>query len=137
MRAEAHDALDARAVVPTAIEDHHFARCGQVRQVALHVHLALLSIGGCRQCHHPEHPRTHALGKGLDRAPLAGAVAPLEHDADLDALGLHPFLQLDHFDVQQAQLLKVILVLQLLVLRGTPLGRALLVLCHDPAPTLA
>ena len=37
---KAHDALDARAVVPAAIEDHDFAGRGQMRNVALHVHLA-------------------------------------------------------------------------------------------------
>ena len=36
---EAHDPLHAGPVVPTAIEDHHFAGGGQIGHVALEVHL--------------------------------------------------------------------------------------------------
>ena len=37
--AEAHHALDAGAVVPTAVKDHDFAGGREVRHVALQVHL--------------------------------------------------------------------------------------------------
>ena len=75
-----------------------------MRQVALHVHLALLALGRRRQRDDAKHARAHALGDRLDRAALAGAVAALEHDADLESLVLHPLLQLDQLDVQLLEL---------------------------------
>ena len=115
--AETHHPLDARAVVPAAVEDHDLARGRQVRQVALRVHLRLLALGRRGQRDHAKHPRAHALGDRLDRAALAGAVAPLEHDADLESLGHHPLLQLDQLDVQLLQLAVVVLAGELLARR--------------------
>ena len=92
VRAEAHDPLDPGAVVPAAVEDHHFARSGQVAQIALQVHLGFLSLGRCGQCHHAEHPWADTLGDGLDGATLAGTVTAFEDDAHLQALGNHPLL---------------------------------------------
>ena len=43
--AEAHDALDAGAVVPGAVEQHDVALGRQVRDVALEVPLAALGLG--------------------------------------------------------------------------------------------
>ena len=50
--AEAHHALHAGAVVPTAVEQHHLARRGQLRHVALEVPLRLLALGRRAQGHH-------------------------------------------------------------------------------------
>src|SRR6185369_15021040 len=86
VRAEAHHPLDAGAVVPAAVEDHDLARRREVRQVALDIHLALFTLGRSGQRDYAEHARAHALGDGLDRAALAGAVASFEHDADLESL---------------------------------------------------
>ena len=105
-RAEAHHALDARAVVPAAVQDHDLAGRRQVRQIALDVHLALLALGRRGQRDDAEHARAHALGDRLDGPALAGAVAALEHDADLEPLVLDPLLQLDQLDVQLGQLLR-------------------------------
>ena len=49
---------------------------GQVRQVALHVHLALFPLGRRRQRDDAKDARTHALGDGLDGAALAGTSRP-------------------------------------------------------------
>ena len=117
LRGEAHDALHAGAVVPAAVEDDDLAGRRQVRQVALHVHLSLLAVGGRGQRNRPEDPRADALGDGLDRAALAGAVAALEDDADLQALVLDPLLQLDQLAVQLRELLGVGLARQLLFRR--------------------
>ncbi len=69
------------AVVPAAIEDDDLAGRREVLHVALHVHLALLAIRRRRQRHEAEDARADALGDRLDRAALAGGVAPLEdHD---------------------------------------------------------
>ena len=111
--AEAHDPLDAGAVVPAAIEDHDLARCGEVRDVALDVHLRLLALGRRREGDDPERPRAHPLGDRLDRAALAGGVPALEHDADLGARGLHPLLHRHELAVQQAELVLVLLALHL------------------------
>ena len=73
---------------------------GEVRDVALHVHLRLLALGRCGQRHDPEHPGADPLGDRLDRAALAGGVAALEHDADLGAGRLHPLLHRDELAVQ-------------------------------------
>jgi hypothetical protein len=48
-RTEAHDFLDAGAVVPTAIEQHHLAGRGQMRDVPLKVPLGPLAVGRLRE----------------------------------------------------------------------------------------
>ena len=87
LRAEPHDALDARAVVPGAVEQDDLAGGGQVRDVALEVPLRLLALRRRGQGHHPAHPWAGPLGDPLDHAALAGGVAPLEDHDELQALG--------------------------------------------------
>jgi hypothetical protein len=111
--AEAHDALDPGPVVPAAVEDDDLPRGGEVRDVALHVHLGLLALGRRGQRHDPEDAGAHPLGDRLDRAALAGAVAALEDDADLRAGRLHPLLEGDELGVERAQLPLVGLALHL------------------------
>lgn len=120
--AKAHDALHARAVVPATVEDHDLSRRWQVRQVALGVHLRSFALGGRRDRHHAEDPRADPLGDRLDRAALAGAVAPFEDHADLGALGDDPLLQLDELGAQPREFLLVFLSLELVLPRGA-LGR--------------
>src|SRR5262249_52491877 len=86
-------------VVPAAVENHDLARRGQMRNVALSIHLRLLPLGRCGKRDHPEHPRAYPLGHRLDRAALAGAVASLKEDANLQTLVHHPLLELDKLDV--------------------------------------
>src|SRR5262245_37217127 len=93
LRAEAHDALDACAVVPTAIEDGDFAPRGEVRDIALKVHLSLLALGRRRQCDDVKDPRADALRDRLDSAPLAGAIASFEHYARFSTRVDDPLLQ--------------------------------------------
>ena len=102
--AEAHDPLDAGAVVPAAVEDHDLAGGGQVFDVALEVPLGALAFGGLGQRHHAAGARVEALGDALDRAALAGGVAPLEDDDHPQALLLDPGLQLHQLDLQPGQL---------------------------------
>ena len=78
--AEPHHVLDAGAVVPAPVEHHDLARRREVLDVALHVHLRLLAVGGRRQRHDPEDPRADPLGEGANRPALAGRVAALEDD---------------------------------------------------------
>ncbi|MNC24781.1 hypothetical protein D3C75_728460 [compost metagenome] len=81
-------------------------------EVALPIHLGLFPVGGRRQRHHAKHPRADPLGDRLDRAALACTIAALEDDAHLQALGHHPFLQLDQLDVQPPQLGFIVLAAQ-------------------------
>ena len=75
----------------------------------------LLAVGRRRQRDHPKHARAHPLGEGLDGAALAGGVASLEHDHGAQALVLHPILQVAELDLELAQLLLVVLALELSV----------------------
>ena len=54
----------------------------------------------------------------LDHAALAGRVATLEHDHDLQALVADPLLELDELDLEPAQLREICLVLEGLSWRG-------------------
>ena len=103
--AEPHDALDAGAVVPGAVEQDDLAGGGQVGDVALEVPLRALALGRGGQGGDPPAARARALGDALDHAALAGGVAALEEDDDLEALGLHVLLQEDELALQQLELL--------------------------------
>ncbi len=110
LAAKTHDALHPGPVVPAAIEDDDLPRRRQMGDVALEVELALLPLRGGGQCDDPKDPGADPLGDRLDGAPLAGPVAPLEDDADLEPLVHHPLLQPDQLHVQEAQRLFVCLV---------------------------
>ena len=73
---KAHHPLDAGPVVPTAVEDHDLARRWKMRQVALDVHLGLLTVGRRGERDHPEYPRAHPLGDPLDHPALPGRSRP-------------------------------------------------------------
>src|SRR5262249_32426258 len=68
---ETHDAFDARAVVPAAVEDHDFAAGGEVLDEALNVQLRLLTIRWRRQRDDAQGARPHTLFYGLDGAALS------------------------------------------------------------------
>src|SRR5580700_10075698 len=51
-----------------------------------------------------EYPWAYTLSNCLDCPTLAGAVAPLEHHADLEPFVDHPPLQLDQLNVQLGKL---------------------------------
>src|SRR5205085_7444156 len=91
--AEAHHALHAGAVVPAPIEDDDFARGGEMLQVPLDVHLALLAVGRRGQRDHAENARAHFFGDGPDGAALPGSVAPFEDDDHALAALLHIVLE--------------------------------------------
>jgi hypothetical protein len=115
-RAELHDPLDAGAVVPAAIEDHDFARGGQVSHIALNIHLRLLALGRRGQRDDAIDARADPLRDRLDDAALAGAVSAFEHDNDFQSLGDDPELQLDQFAVQLGELALVVLAAELLLI---------------------
>ena len=112
-RAEAHHGLHPGAVVPAAIEDHDLARGGEVRHVALDVHLTLLAVGRGGERHQPEHARADALGDRLDGAPLAGGVPPFEEHHHAETFLLDPLLEMAELHLEPVQLLLVGLPLHL------------------------
>src|SRR5262249_14595162 len=112
-RAEAHDSLDTRPVVPTAVEDDDLAGCREVRQIPLDVHLRLLPLGGGGHGYDPEGPWADPLGDPFDAAALASRIAALDHDADLGSRRLDPFLDGYQLAVQESHLLLVFLSLHL------------------------
>src|ERR1051326_3756541 len=84
--AEAHDALDAGAVVPRAVEHHEFLSRWQERNEALEVPLRFFPAGGLAWRMHASFPWAHVLGQTLDGPVLAGGVAAFrseEHTSEL------------------------------------------------------
>ena len=101
--AEAHHPLHAGPVVPGAVEHDDLARrpgrCGTYRWK---YHWVRSRSRRLRQGHDRGAARVQVLGEPLDRAALARRVAALEDDHDPLPGVLHPVLQLDQLDLQQA-----------------------------------
>jgi hypothetical protein len=112
-RAKAHDILDSRTVVPTAIEDDNFTGSGKVRHVTLHVHLTFLAIRWSGKGNETEYPRAYTLGYRLDSAALPCAVTPFEQKYDAETFVLHPILKPAKLNLKLAQFLGVLLVAHL------------------------
>jgi hypothetical protein len=106
--AEAHDTLDAGAVVPAPIEEHDLPARRQVRDVALEVPLRPFALVRSGEGGDVAHARVEPLRDALDRAPLAGRIAPLEDDDDLELLVLDPVLQLHELSLQSEELLEIV-----------------------------
>src|SRR5438552_4585558 len=79
LRAESHDVLDARPVIPAPVEDHDLAGSRKMRNETLHVHLRLLTLGWRRQSENLEYARAHSLRYGFDDATFSGRVPSLEY----------------------------------------------------------
>src|SRR3954470_24480741 len=105
--AETHDVFNASAVVPAAVEDHDLAGRRKMREVALHIHLALLAIRGRRQGNDAKDARTDAFGDRSDGASLAGAVTSLEDNDHAHAIVLHPILKHAQLALKPAKFLLV------------------------------
>src|SRR6185436_15546751 len=122
LRAEAHDVLDAGAVVPGAVEQDHLARRRQVRDVALEVPLRALALRRRAEGDDAHDPRVRLRRDALDRAALAGRVAALEEHRDLEAGVDDPLLQAHELRLQALELLLVLALAE-----GARLGRAAVV----------
>ncbi len=114
--AEAHHAFHARAIVPTAIEEHNLTGRGQVRRVALKVPLRFFALGGRAQRRDAAVARIEAGRDGLDRPTLPGGIAPFKDDDDLQALGLDPFLHLHQLDLQAREFFLILAPIELLAM---------------------
>ena len=116
--AEPHHVLDARPVVPAAVEDDDFAGGGEVGEVSLEVDLALLAIRRRRQRHDAEDARADPLGEGPDRSPFPGAVPAFDHDDHAQAFFLHPGLQMAQTHLELLELLFILTPLHRMLIRG-------------------
>src|ERR1700733_5258040 len=117
-RREFHYPLDAGAIVPAAVEDHDFARCGQMAHITLNIHLRLLALCRCWERDDAIDARADPLGDRLDDPALAGAVTAFEHDHDFQSLGDDPELQPDQLPMQPREFALVFLAAQLVLTFG-------------------
>ena len=117
LRAEAHHALHARAVVPGAVEEHDLARRREVLDVALEVPRRRLARRRLLQRHGAGSTGIEVLVEALDGAALAGGVAALEEDDVLLAGFLGPVLPLQQLDLEGALGLLVLLARHALLVR--------------------
>ena len=86
---------------------------GQVLDVALEIPLRLLALGRRAQRDHAADARVEAGRDRLDRAALAGRVAPLEQHDDLEPGVPDPLLEAVQLDVEPRKLLLVGLPVEL------------------------
>jgi hypothetical protein len=75
-----------------------------MRDITLEIPLCFFSLRRCTESDHPANPWVETLRDSLDRAALARCVPPFEKDHDSQPLVAYPFLKLDQFDLQPAQL---------------------------------
>jgi hypothetical protein len=112
--AKPHNSLNARAVVPTAIENDYLSTSRQVGNVPLNVHLGLLALCRCRQRNESEDSRANSLGNSFDDAAFAGGVATFENHHDFEFFMLDPKLQFHELGLQFREMLLEIFAFQLL-----------------------
>src|SRR5262249_15234191 len=102
--AEPHHALDARAIVPTAIEQHEFADRRQMGDVALKIPLRALALARYGERDDAAHPRIQALRDAFDDAAFSGRIASLEQHHHFEFLLNDPVLELDELALQAKKL---------------------------------
>jgi hypothetical protein len=100
-RAEAHHMLDARAVVPGAVEEDDFTGGGQLLDVTLEIPLARAPCPRVWQGDDLGAARIEVLREALDRPALARGVAPFKDQHDAFADFSDPGLHLDQFDLER------------------------------------
>ena len=115
--AEAEHGLDARAIVPGAVENRDLAGGWHHREITLEVPLPRFRLGWTRQRDHMGGARVEMRGEPVDRAALAGGVAALEDDHDALAVLLHAGEHVNEFDLKSAQLLVISLAAELVGIR--------------------
>jgi hypothetical protein len=91
--AKPHNSLNARAVVPTTIEDHYLTTGRQVRNVSLNVHLGFFALRRRRQRNESEDSGADSFGNSLDDSSLASSIATFENHHDFKFFVLDPVLQ--------------------------------------------
>ena len=100
-RAEIHHALNTRAVVPGPVEHNDLTRSRQVLDIALEIPLALFFFAWFLQCDDAGAAWIQVFHETLDRAALAGGIAPFGQHDDLLAAILYPFLDFQELDLKR------------------------------------
>src|SRR6516162_3635938 len=122
--AEAHDALNAGAVVPAPVEENDLTGRGQFRHISLKIPLPALPLGRSGEGDDAADAGVQRICNALDDATLARCIPPLEEGAHLETVVPHIFLQLNQFDLEVYEFFDVVVIL-----RGFAWFRSV---THDP-----
>ena len=98
--AESHDPLDARPVVPGAVEHHDLALRREVFDVALEIPLATLFLGRFLKGDDSGAPRIEMFHETLDSAAFPRRVSSFEEDHDPLPAPADPGLELEQLDLE-------------------------------------
>jgi hypothetical protein len=82
-----------------------------VRDISLEIPLRPFTLGRGSQRDNPANPRIEAFRNPLDRAALPRRIAALKQNNNAQLFFANPLLQLYKFDLQQAELLRILAVL--------------------------
>src|SRR5271165_5351246 len=110
--AEAHDALNAGAVVPAPVEQHDLTGRGQFRYISLEIPLPELPLSRSGESDDAADAGVQRICNALDDATLARCIPPLQDDAHLETVVPHILLQLDQFDLEVYEFLDVAVILR-------------------------
>src|SRR6516162_9590946 len=122
--AEAHDALNAGAVVPAPVKQNDLTGRGQFRHISLEIPLPALPLGRSGEGDDAADAGVQRICNALYDATLARCIPPLEDDAHLEAIVPHIFLQLNQFDLEVYEFLDVVVILRRFACFGS--------VTHDP-----
>ena len=100
--AEAHYPLHACTVVPRTVEEHNFARCRQVLDIALEIPLAALRFSGLFQSHHPRTTRIQMFHITLNRTTFTRRITTFKQAHNTLAGFFHPALHFQQLNLQQS-----------------------------------
>src|SRR6516164_7157334 len=110
--AEAHDALNAGAVVPTPVEQNDLTGRGQFGHIPLEIPLPALPLGRSGEGKDPADAGVQRICNALDDPTLARRVPALEDDAHLETVMPHTLLHLDQLDLEVHEFLDVVVILR-------------------------
>src|SRR6516164_195289 len=122
--AEAHDALNAGAVVPAPVKQNDLTGRGQFRHISLEIPLPALPLGRSGERDDAADAGIQRICNALDDPTLARCVPPLEDDAHLETVVPHTLLHLDKLDLEVHEFLNVVVILRGLAWFGS--------VAHDP-----
>lgn len=99
-RAKPHDAFDAGAVVPGAVEEDHLAGSGEMGNIALKVPLSFFTFGGDGEGDDADDAGIELLSDAFNHAAFASGIAAFEDNDDFEAFVTNPFLEFDKFGLE-------------------------------------
>src|SRR6516225_4093602 len=112
LRAEAHDALNAGAVVPAPVEQDDLTGRGQFRHISLEIPLPALPLGRSGEGDDAADAGIQRICNALDDPTLARCIPPFENNAHLETVVPHTLLHLDKLDLEVHEFLDVVVILR-------------------------